>query len=150
MQNNISNNANSLLKTLTEINKFESKATKHGTALEPHAKLQVISILKKSHKNFTFTNPGLKLDPTYPYIAASPDLSVTCHCCGNGAIEIKCPESVCESDPSEEKVDYLIKDVDNLIRLKKNHNYYAQIQGQMAIANCTHSWVFVYTFNIYH
>ena len=107
--------------------------------MEPHAKLQVISILKKSHKNFTSTNLGLKVDRIYPYIAASPDLLVICHCCGNGAIEIKCPESVCESDPSEENVDYLIKDVDNLIRLKKNHNYYAQIQGQMAIANCTHS-----------
>ena len=76
MQNNISNNANSLLKTLTETNKFESNATKHGTALEPHAKLQVISTLKKSHKNFTPANPGLKLDPIYPYIAASPDLLV--------------------------------------------------------------------------
>ena len=36
-QNNISNNTSSLLKTLTEINKFGSKATKHGTAIEPHA-----------------------------------------------------------------------------------------------------------------
>ena len=27
---------------------------------------------------------------------------------------------------------------------------YAQIQGQMAIANCTYSWFFVYTFNGYH
>ena len=50
LQNNICKNAESLLKNLTEINKFESKATKHGTAMEPHAKLQVISILKKSHK----------------------------------------------------------------------------------------------------
>ena len=39
LQNNISNNANFLIKTLTEINKFESNATKHGTAMEPHAKL---------------------------------------------------------------------------------------------------------------
>ena len=44
LQNNISNNANFLIKTLTEINKFESNATKHGTAMEPHVKLQVISV----------------------------------------------------------------------------------------------------------
>ena len=150
LQNNISNNAESLLKNLTEINKFESKATKHGTAMEPHAKLQVISILKKSHKNFTSANPGLKVDQIYLYLAASPDLLVTCHCCGNGVIEIKCPESVCESVPSEENLDYLIQDVDNLIKLKKNHNYYTQIQGQMVIANSTYSWFFVYTFNGYH
>ena len=46
-QNNISNKAESLLNNLPEINKFELKATKHGTAMELHAKLQVISILKK-------------------------------------------------------------------------------------------------------
>ena len=91
LQNNISNNAGSLLKNLTEINKFESKATKHGTAMERHAKLQVILILTKSYKYFTSTNPGLKADQIYPYIAASPDLLVTCHCCGNGVIQIKCP-----------------------------------------------------------
>ena len=34
--------------------------------------------------------------------------------------------------------------------LKRNHNYYAQIQGQTAIANCTRSWFFIYTFNGYH
>ena len=120
LQNNVSNNAESLLKNLTEINKFELKATKHGTTMEPHAKLQVMSILKKSHKNFTSTNPGLKVDQIYAYLAASPDLLVTCHCCGNGVIEIKCPESVCESVLSEENLDYLIKYVDNLIKLKEN------------------------------
>ena len=104
MQNDISNNGESLLKNLPEINKFESKATKHGTAMESHAKSQVISILKKSHKNFTSTNPGLKVDQIYPYLATSPDLLVTCHYCGNGIIEIKCHESVCESVPSEENL----------------------------------------------
>ena len=59
LQNNISNNAKSLLKNLTEIKKSESKGTKHGRAMELHAGLQIISILKKSHKNFTSTNPGL-------------------------------------------------------------------------------------------
>ena len=119
--------------------------------MEAHAKLQVISILKNSHKNFTSTNPGLKVDQTYPYIAASPDLLVSYHCRGNGVIEIKCPETVCESAPSEENLDdYLIKDMGNLTRLKNNHNYYAKIPGQMDIANCTHSCFFVYSFNGYH
>ena len=65
LQNNISNNAESLLKNLREIDKCESKATKHGTGMELQAKLQDISILKKSHKNFTSTNPGLKVDQIY-------------------------------------------------------------------------------------
>ena len=68
------------------------------------SKLQVIPILKKSHKNFTSPNPGLKVYQIYPYITASPDLLVICHCCGNGVIEIKCLESVWESVPSEENL----------------------------------------------
>ena len=39
LQNNISNNAESLLKNLTEINTCESKATKHGTAVKSHVKI---------------------------------------------------------------------------------------------------------------
>ena len=30
---------------------FENVATKHGTAMEPHAKSNVIAIFKKTHKN---------------------------------------------------------------------------------------------------
>ena len=118
--------------------------------MESHAKLQVISILKKSHKHSTSTNPGLKVDRVYPYIAASHNLLVTCNQCRIGVIEIKSPESVCESVPPGENLDYLTKDVDNLTRLKRNRNYYAQIQGQIAIANCTNSWFYIYTFNVYH
>ena len=40
--------------------------------------------------------------------------------------------------------------MDNLTTLKKNRNNHEQIQGQMAVANCTHSSFFVYTFNGYH
>ena len=52
-------------------------------------------------------------------------------------VEIKCPEPICKSAPSKENLNYLIKDVDKqkLYKLKKNHNYYAQIQSQIAISN---------------
>ena len=120
MQNNKSNNAEFHLKKLTERIKFESKSTKHGTVMEHHAKLQVISIPKKSDKNFTSANPELKVDQIYSYIAASPDILVTRNCCGNGVVEIKCPEYICESVRSEEKIYYLIEVVhkQNLIKLK--------------------------------
>ena len=92
--------------------------------MEPHEKLKVISVLKKSHKNFTSTDLGLTVDQIYPYIAASLELLVTCHCCENGVVEIKFSYSVCESFPSEENVfrrNYLM-DKQNLINLKNNHN----------------------------
>ena len=40
------NNTEPFSKKLTEIIKFESKATEHGTVMEDHVKLQAISILK--------------------------------------------------------------------------------------------------------
>ena len=46
MENNIRNNEEFFFKKLTEIIKFESKATKHGTIMEDYVKLQAISILK--------------------------------------------------------------------------------------------------------
>ena len=109
--------------------------------MEPHAKLQVISILKKSHKNFTSTNPGLKVDQIYPYIAASPDLLVSCHCCGNGVCWNKMSLFCLWISPFRRKL------------ILFNYSYrrnHAQIQGKMAIINCTLSWFFVYTFNNYH
>ena len=112
MQNNICKNAESLLKNLTEINKFESKATKHGTAMNLMQNYKQYQYLKNLTKKFISTNPGLKVDQIYPYIAASRDLLVTCHCCENRVVKIKCPYSACETVLSEEKLDYLIKDVD--------------------------------------
>ena len=64
--------------------------------------------------------------------------------------QIKCAESVSESVPSEENLDYLIKDMENLIKLKKNNKYYAQIQCQMALANSTHScFLFTHSMTIF-
>ena len=116
--------------------KFESKSTKHGTFMEHHAKLQVRSIPKKSYKNFTSANPEVKVDQIYPYIVASPDILVTCHCCGNGVVEIKCPESICESVPSEEKLHYVIKVVDKV----KNES---QISCTNSRSNGNNSWSLV-------
>ena len=34
------------------------------------------------------------MNPLYPYLGATPDGLVKCHCCGDGLIEIKCPYAV--------------------------------------------------------
>ncbi|CAG9773499.1 unnamed protein product [Ceutorhynchus assimilis] len=53
-------------------------------------------------------------------------------------MEIKCPYSICNMNPAEaikEKKLAFAEFVDNEFHLKRNHNYYYQIQGQLAIAD---------------
>lgn len=49
----------------------------------------------KQHQNYKMQkSPGLQIHPKFPYIAASLDPLVTCSCCGNGIVEVKCPHSI--------------------------------------------------------
>ena len=34
---------------------------------------------------------GLHINPSSPHLVASPDGIVSCFCCGDGLLEIKCP-----------------------------------------------------------
>lgn len=56
------------------------KALKYGREMEPIA----CEYMKKGHKNVVFSNCGIFKDSVRPYLAASPDLIVSCSCCGDG------------------------------------------------------------------
>lgn len=45
----------------------------------------------KSHIDFKVQLSGLVINPSYPYIGASPDGVFTCSCCGEELLEIECP-----------------------------------------------------------
>ena len=142
-----------LLRNLIERKIFETVATKHGISMEVHAKEAVKKILCKSHSNFIFSNPGMTIHEKYPFVSASPDLEGVCKCCGKCVIEIKCPYSICESKPTTNNLIYLKEvttDHGTVVRLNKNHQYYTQIQGQLATTETKHAWFFIYTHNGYH
>ena len=46
---------------------------------------------KSSNINFQFQEPGLFISQTYPNLGASPDGVISCNCCGERILEIKCP-----------------------------------------------------------
>ena len=52
--------------------------------------------------------------------------------------------NICETKPTVENLNYL-HEVNGTVKLKSNHQYYTQIQGQMAITNRLTAWFFVYT-----
>ena len=41
------------------------------------------------------------IDPSKPYLGASPDSIVNCKCCGKGVLEVKCPYCIKDGLPEE-------------------------------------------------
>ena len=86
------------------------------------------------HESFKLELAGLFVNPSYPYLGASPDGLVSCRCCGDGLIEIKCPFSIRNSDPKTVCTsNFYLKHTEEGLQLSRKHNYYLQIQGQLAI-----------------
>ena len=134
--------------------KINTYALKHGLSLEPHAKKYYISLAKKQHNQLNTKESGLIICEEYPYIGASPDLEIECECCGKGLLEIKCPYSVKDCSPNESNLSYLEEKLTNdgtkIECLKKNTNYYFQIQGQMGVTKRKYCDFFVFTSVGYH
>uniref|UniRef100_A0A7M5VBF9 YqaJ viral recombinase domain-containing protein n=2 Tax=Clytia hemisphaerica TaxID=252671 RepID=A0A7M5VBF9_9CNID len=121
-------------------------AIKHGNNLEERARRRYRHIMKSKHRKFEVKEAGLFLFEKHPFVGGSPDGLVSCVCCGEGVLEIKCPFNVRDSVPSHENVAYLVKnDTTGLVNLKRNHNYFFQIQGQLGVTGRKYCDFFVYT-----
>ena len=112
----------------------ETAAMKHGKSMELHAKSVCLSKEKKKHKKFKSNEAGLAIMADRPFIGASPDLEADCTCCKSGLVEIKCPYSIRDTSPSADNLPYL-EFRDGETKLRKNSDYYYQVQGQMGVTN---------------
>ena len=79
---------------------------------------------------------GLFVDMIKGFLAASPDGTVG----KNALVEVKCPLKCRDNDmeelaASDSTFCLEVRAGEEKLRLKRNHNYYYQIQGQMHIAN---------------
>ena len=128
-----------------------SVAIKHGKAMEPHAKMKYKSVASSKHKCFKVEECGLFIHRDYPFIGASPDLIVSCSCCGKGVCEIKSPESIKDQSPTYSNYKkYLVKNDNGKSTLSKSSEYFTQVQGQMAVLSLEYCDFFVYTAKGYH
>ncbi|XP_060594190.1 uncharacterized protein LOC132748587 [Ruditapes philippinarum] len=84
--------------------------------------------MKQTHTNLLIQQSGLWINPKYPFIGASPDGLVSCDCCGEGVVEIKCPYCAKGKKLSEAKLNYLSEG-----KLKENHRYFYQVQTQLIV-----------------
>ncbi|XP_072039939.1 uncharacterized protein [Amphiura filiformis] len=137
--------AQSLVKRICypEAHRFSSAATRYGCEHEDKARKAFIEKrLAQLHENFTCREAGLHLSAEHPFIAASPDGIISCDCCGEGLLEVKCPFTYCDKDlPNKENYDHeamktfcMAPDTDSdTLELKHNHPYYYQVQAQMNV-----------------
>ena len=97
----------------------------------------------KRNGNIELTLSGLVIDATKGWLACSPDNLATDKQSKHGLlglVEYKCPYSARHNtvtDAAKSK-DFFASTKDGKVTLKRNHNYFFQIQGQMAI--CKRNW----------
>ena len=141
-----STDAHNLVGSLLHSKPFENYATRHGIATEPHAKRALVQVLKANgHKKVKFEDMGTVISEEYPFLSASPDLQVSCECCGTGLVEIKCPYSIRDRVPNPSELKQIAKRADGSFSLKQVNGHYYQIQSQLGITKLRYCYYFVFT-----
>ena len=119
-----------------------------GQKYEDKARQQFLKSHKYHHRKCSIDTPGLIVSHSHPFLGASPDGILTCSKCPDQAlIEIKCLSSKRNFQPGTALVlsKVCTKKSDGSLEIRKNHTYYTQIQGQMAITGIHSSWLVAYT-----
>lgn len=128
--------------------KFSTKATCWGCEHESTARNSYKEVQQKKHSALQISDSGLVVSTMYPFLGASPDGNVSCSCCGEGAIEVKCPYSCKDShfkESAESPGFCLGRNADGGFFLKKDHQYFYQVQLQMFICNAKYCDFVVYS-----
>jgi putative phage-type endonuclease len=126
-----------VLKTLLyDVSFTTNKYVKWGIDHEPAARRSYCRL----YPLYMVSQSGLIVNPTFPHLGCSPDGIVTLENGESGLLEIKCPASDKwrTHSPAECGLDSdfcCSLDENQNLKLKINHNYYFQVQGQMAICN---------------
>lgn len=140
----------SLLKKICypEQHQISTAATLWGINHEADAIGKYAAEMKNHHTNFQHNKTGVFLSTEYPHLAASPDGTATCTCCGRGLIEVKCPHSAAHSTAEQaagNNADFCLQLVNGKLQLKHEHAYYYQIQTQLAVCDLPYCDFVVWT-----
>ena len=115
---------------------FSSKYVAHGIKYEPVALQEYQKFMFNNNTPVTVLRSGFVVSKSCPVLGASPDARIIdkgCSICF-GLGEVKCPYTKFHVTPLEACSDpsnFMEKVNDNECRLKRNHEYYTQVQGQM-------------------
>ena len=126
---------------LTEVNDLSHvPAIKYGRENETRARERYTKYMANAGYNIKVLQSGLVVNPSFPWLGASPDGKIIDSKAGLGLLEIKCPMSFRDIDPLDACSDntFYCRLVDGKPMLKRGHTYYYQIQGQMG--TCGAQW----------
>ena len=128
---------------------FAYNALNHGIIYEPLAREKYENVLKfELRRNVCIRETGLVIQPNLFWVGASPDGMVIDREVGIGLIEIKCPKSKVSLLPevllNDEKF-YMTWDNENP-SLRRNHEYFTQIQVAMGLSGALFCDFVVFTF----
>ena len=88
----------------------------YGQQMEGEACVKYQNKMKQDgHKDIQVQLCDLFVLQDKPYIGASPDGLMSCSCCGEGLLEMKCPFSIANQSPLEACLDYLERNSDGNI-----------------------------------
>ena len=126
---------------LIQCRSLSTPAIRYGIETEPLAIMEYVKYQKAhGHDDLTVTPSGFYISFSHPFLGASPDGSVDDPLNIDkpfGFLEVKCPYSVRDLNPvdacSTSGFCCVCEPGTSLLRLKRNHSYFAQVQGQMAI-----------------
>ena len=107
------------------------------------------TFLKDQHTDQQVETCVFFVNPAFPQVGASPDAIVTCTCCGKGCIEVKCPakykdSTILDACSSDDR-NFCLHVVDGQVHLKKNHQYYTQVQTQLFVTESAYCDFVVWT-----
>ncbi|XP_043189745.1 uncharacterized protein LOC122363942 [Amphibalanus amphitrite] len=106
---------------------LRTEAVQWGIRHEDAAVEAALETIKLVHTGLKVRRSGLWVCSKAPYLAASPDGILSCDCCGETLLEVKCPFSVRNGVPQEASF------LDENLMLKDDHKYMYQLQGQMMV-----------------
>lgn len=127
---------------------FSSAATEWGKQNEPLAIQEYLSFKRRHGFDCTVGPCGFLVSETHPFLGATPDGTVYNPSDSEhpfGFIEVKCPYLQRDCTPLEASAspgfcctaEATCPDQSPVLHLQRNHSYFAQVQGQMAIGGRT-------------
>ena len=138
-QTRIEHPSTSLVKSILERQPSpKAAALEWGSKNEAKARKEYIQSVKGNHVGFKVQTTGLHVNPDFTHLGASPDGLVSCSCCGDGLLEVKCPYSKRHHSPADiHDTAFYLKHTTDGLKLSTKHKYYHQVQGQMAVYKCS-------------
>lgn len=143
-----------LVKELLHPQQFSTKATEWGRQHEAVAlKAYIEHQLSMGHDGLLAVNAGFVVCEEHPFLGASPDAYVNDPTSVDqyGLAEIKCPYKYRDLSPEDAamNLDFFcslcVEGGVKVLHLKRTHDYYSQIQGQLAIVDRKWCDFIVYT-----